>query len=220
MGYAFCTDITSPRSYVLHAGAIDTHIQGIYTMVEKQGGLAYPDGTIGHIVLSRDCQASVLLDRPPKYRHLSLPDAWPLNPPAITNGQAFPTCRVCQLLDHQMQEVIQDICLIVEILERSSHLPNTMGDYQFFGYKRNVVQNGLGFMHTEFNASGAINGCLCLGMILFRSMNIGGIDTISVRTQHDRTMVPFGIVVRNRSVSLSRRNATLLLAVPRLYHGT
>jgi Fungal specific transcription factor domain len=162
-----------------HTGAIDTHIQGIYTMIEKQGGLAYLDGTIGHIALSCDYQASVLLDRPPKYRHPLLPDAQPLNPPEITNGQAFPTCRVWQMVDPRLQEVIQDVCLMVEILERSRRLPTTMGDYQFFGYKRNIVQNGLGFMHAEFNASGTINECLCLGMILFQSMTLGGIDNIN-----------------------------------------
>ena len=162
-----------------HTSAIDTHIQGIYTMIEKQGGLTYLDGTIGQIAMSCDYRSSVLLDRPPKYRHPSLTDARPMNLPENRNGQAFTMCRVWQLVDPRLKEAIKDVCLMVAMLEHSRRFPVTMGDYQFFGYKRNVVQNSLGFMHAEFNASGTINECLCLGIILFQSMTIGGIDTIN-----------------------------------------
>ena len=53
-----------------HPRAIGAHIEGIYTMIEKQGGLAYLDGSIGHIALSCDYQAAVLLDQPPRYHNL------------------------------------------------------------------------------------------------------------------------------------------------------
>ncbi|KAF7505237.1 hypothetical protein GJ744_001100 [Endocarpon pusillum] len=161
-----------------HARAIGTHIEGIYTMINKQGGLAYLDGTIGQIALTCDYQASMLLDRVPNYRHPSLPDSRPLNAPDVTNGQSFPTCSIWPLVDPRLREVIQDVCLLIELLERSRHYPTTMGDYQFFGYKRNVIENWLGFMYAEFNGSATINECLCLAVILLQSMTIGGIDTI------------------------------------------
>lgn len=162
-----------------HKVAVDAHMNGIYGMIEKKGGLAYLDGTIGQVALFCDYQASVLLDRPPKYRHPSLQDARPLHPPEITIGRAFPTCKAWQLVDFRLQEVIQDVCLMVEILERTRRLPTSVGDYQFFGYKRNVIENSLGFLHAEFDGSGTINECLCLGIILFQSMTIGGIDAIN-----------------------------------------
>jgi hypothetical protein len=162
-----------------HTAAIDTHIEGIYTMIEKQGGLTYLDGTVGHIALFCDYQASVLLDRPPRYRQPSLPDAQPLNPPEITGGQAFQISKVWQFIDLRLRESIRDICLMVEILERTRRVPTTMGDYQFFSYKRNVIENNLGFMHADFSRTGTINECLCLGLILFQSMTIGGIDTVN-----------------------------------------
>jgi Fungal specific transcription factor domain len=161
-----------------HTKAIDTHIEGIYTMIEKQGGLAYLDGSIGQLAISCDYQASVLLNRPPKFQHPSLPDARPLNAPQITNGQSFPTCKVWHLVDSRLRAIIQDVCLTVEMLDRSRRLPTTMGDYQFFSYRRNVIENGLGFMHAEFNGSATINECLCLGVTLFQSMTIGGTDTV------------------------------------------
>ncbi len=161
-----------------HTRAIDTHIEGIYTMIDKQGGLAYLDGTIGQIAVTCDYQASMLLDRAPRYRHPSLPDARPLNVPDITNGQLFPTCSIWPLVDPRLREVIQDVCILIEMLERSRRFPTTMGDYQFFGYKRNVIENGLGFMYAEFNGSATINECLCLAIILLQTMTIGGIDTI------------------------------------------
>jgi Fungal specific transcription factor domain len=176
-----------------HKDAIDTHIEGIYTMIEKQGGLAYLDGTIGHIALFCDYQSSVLLDRPPKYRHPSLQDVRPLNPPEITNGAGFPISGVWQLVDPRLQEIIRDVCLMVEILERSRRLPTTLGDYQFYAYRRNVIENGLGFMHAEFDGSGTINECLCLAIILFQSLTIGGIDTVNGVFDH---LIPkFKVVV-------------------------
>lgn len=163
---------------------IGTHIEGIYTMIEKQGGLAYLDGGICQLALTCDYQASVLLDRPPRFRHPSLRDARPLNAPEIMNGQAFPTSRIWHLVDARLREVIQDICLLVQMLERSRRSPTTMGDYQFFSYKRNVVENGLGFMYAEFNSTATINECLCLAVILFHSMTIGGADTVNGMFDH------------------------------------
>jgi Fungal specific transcription factor domain len=202
-----------------HTRAIGTHIEGIYTMIEKQGGLSYLDGTIGHVALFCDYQASVLLDRPPKYLHPSLQDARPLNAPEITNGQAFPKCKVWQLVDPRLREVIQDVCLLVEILQRACRLPTTMGDYQFFGYRRNVVENSLGFMCAEFSDSATINECLCLGMILFQSMTIGGIDTVNGIFDH---LVPkFNFIVGGVYQKLGNLWATdIEMAIWLMFIGT
>lgn len=173
----------------VHTQAIDTYMEGIYTMIEKQGVPAYLDGTIGQGALSCDYQALVLLDRAAKYQHPPLPDGRPLNAPDITNGKTFPVSSMWHLVDSRLRKVIQDVCLLVGILEHSRPLPTTMGDYQSLGYKWNVTGNRLGFMHAEFNRSATFNERLCLGMILFQSMTIGGIDTINGIFDHIITQV-------------------------------
>jgi hypothetical protein len=162
-------------------------------MIEKQEGLAYLNGTLGSTAIFCDYQASELGDRAPKYRHPSSPDATPLHPPEVTNGLDFPTCTIWQFVDPRPREVIHDICLVVELLERSNYSPTTMGDYQFFGDKRNVIANGLVVMHIEFNGLATINECICLGLILFLSMTIGGIDAI--HGVFDRHIPKFKVVV-------------------------
>lgn len=162
-----------------HPGAINAHIEGIYTMIQRHGGLSYLDGAIGHLAISCDYQASVLLDRPPRYRLPATGDARPLNTPDVISGQGFPGCSIWNLVEDRLKETLRDICIMIDLLDRSRTTPVTMGDYQFFIFKRNLIENRLAILHAELQGMANINECLCLAAIVLQSMTLGGVDTVN-----------------------------------------